>query len=255
MLNCFGQFLRRAASTVAAAASLLVATSSRAAEPYQYAVDVTAAVQTAPPQVRVNWTQDANATGYTVARKTPTATSWTVLTSLPGTANGYTDGNVTLGGSFEYRVVKSSSLGLTAYGYVLAGVDAPLVEDRGKLILVVDLTHAAALSSELARLQQDLAGDGWTVIRKDVSRSATPPSVKSVIKSEYDADRANVKAVFLFGHVPVPRSGNMKPDGHPDHVGAWAADAYYADMDGTWTDSTVNNTSGERADNHNVPGD
>lgn len=93
------------------------------------------------------------------------------------------------------------------------------------------------------------------MIRKDVSRSATVASVKNVIKTEYDADKANVKAVFLFGHVPVPRSGNINPDGHGNHVGAWAADTYYGDMDGVWTDTTVRNTSAERADNHNVPGD
>ncbi|HEY6228327.1 MAG TPA: hypothetical protein VI282_14490, partial [Verrucomicrobiae bacterium] len=43
--------------------------------------------------------------------------------------------------------------------------------------------------------------------------------------------------------------------GHPNHIGAWAADTYYADMDGTWTDSSVNDTSAERADNYNTPGD
>jgi hypothetical protein len=255
MLSPFSQFVRRAISAAAVVVSLFAANSSLAVEPYQYAVDLSSSVQAAPPQIRLNWSQDLNANGYTIARKAPGATSWTALTSLPATANGYTDGNVTLGSAFEYRVVKNTKLGFTAYGYALAGVDAPIVEDRGKLILVVDLTHAAALAPELTRLQQDLTGDGWTVIRKDVSRTATPPSVKSIIKTEYDADKANVKAVFLFGHVPVPRSGNMNPDGHDNHEGAWAADAYYADMDGAWTDSSVNNTSAERADNHNVPGD
>src|SRR5437762_840004 len=115
--------------------------------------------------------------------------------------------------------------------------------------------QTAPLATELTRLQQDLTGDGWTVIRKDVSRTATVASVKSLIKAEYDADRANVKAVFLFGHVPVPRSGDINPDGHDNHKGAWAADTYYADMDGAWTDSTVNDTSAERADNYNTPGD
>ena len=90
----------------------------------------------------------------------------------------------------------------------------PLVENRGKLVLVVDDTVASPLSAELSTLTKDLIGDGWTVLRRDVSRSATPPSVKAVIKAEYNADPTNVKAVFLFGHVPVPYSGNIVPDGH-----------------------------------------
>ena len=62
-------------------------------------------------------------------------------------------------------------------------------------------------------------------------------------------------SLFLLGHVPVPYSGNINPDGHPDHQGAWPADGYYADMDGTWTDISVNNTVATGTRNDNVPGD
>ncbi len=256
MLDLFGVQLRRAFCAVALLFCLCGVESTRAQlTPRQYAVEVSAAIQTAPPQVSLQWPLDANATSYTLSRKLLTATSWTTLTTLAANSTGYTDGNVAVGGAYEYRVKKATTLGITAYGYISAGVDAPLVESRGKLILVVDNTQAAPLATELARLQQDLTGDGWTVIRKDVSRTATVASVKSLIKAEYDADRINVKAVFLFGHVPVPRSGDINPDGHDNHKGAWAADTYYADMDGTWTDSTVNDTSAERSDNYNTPGD
>jgi hypothetical protein len=34
-----------------------------------------------------------------------------------------------------------------------------------------------------------------------------------------------------------------------------AADVYYADLDGTWTDASVNNTSASSPRNHNVRGD
>src|SRR5690606_19757782 len=106
-------------------------------------------------------------------------------------------------------------------------------------------------------------GDGWLVARSEVSRTGTVPAVKAVIKSRYDESPGNTKAVFLLGHVPVPYSGNVCPDGHgepdpaPHHRGAWPADAYYGDMDGVWTDSTVDhaeaNVDGTR--NDNVPGD
>ena len=94
---------------------------------------------------------------------------------------------------------------------------------------------------ELSRLEQDLAGDGWTVLRHDVPRTAVNPantnssvwaaragelaSLKALIKADYNADPSNVKAVFLFGHLPVPYSGNLNPDGHPQHQGAWPAAA------------------------------
>jgi hypothetical protein len=120
----------------------------------------------------------------------------------------------------------------------------------------VDSTYAGELATQLARLQQDLIGDGWTVIRLDVNRSDTPVNIKNLIKARYAADPANVNTVFLFGHVPVPYSGDIVPDGHsPDHRGAWPCDGYYGDMDGAWTDFSVNDSSSEYARNYNVPGD
>ena len=47
---------------------------------------------------------------------------------------------------------------------ICAGINVPLTEERGKLLLIVDKTYALNLASELALLQQDLSGDGWTVI-------------------------------------------------------------------------------------------
>src|SRR6185503_3639869 len=70
----------------------------------------------------------------------------------------------------------------------------------------------------------------------------------NLIKADYSADPANVKSVFLFGHVPVPYSGQLNPDGHADHVGAWPADVYYGDIDGNWTDNSVNFTQSINTD-------
>src|SRR5262249_32625371 len=102
----------------------------------------------------------------------------------------------------------------------------------------------------------DLTGDGWQVTRFDVSRKDTPASVKQKIKARYELDPANVKAVFLFGHVPVAYSGDIVPDGHaPDHQGAWPCDGFYGDMDGTWTDNLVNDKTATESRNRNIPGD
>jgi hypothetical protein len=60
---------------------------------------------------------------------------------------------------------------------------------------------------------------------------------------------------YVLGHVPVPYSGNIAPDGHSGHIGAWPADGYYGEMNGAWTDTTVNNTTADRTQNDNIPGD
>ncbi|MBV8882013.1 MAG: hypothetical protein JO332_18805, partial [Planctomycetaceae bacterium] len=135
------------------------------------------------------------------------------------------------------------------------GIDVPLRDQRGKVVLVVDSAQAEPLVEPLRRLERDLAGDGWVVVRLDVDPKATPPAVKARIREVYEADRDAVRAVFLFGHVPVPYSGDLNPDGHPDHKGAWPADAYYGDMDGEWTDATVDSPKASRAENKNVKED
>ncbi len=228
---------------------------------WDYSVQLSATVQTSPATITLTWPQDTNGTpaSYVVSRKAPGASAWGAGVTLAGNATSYTDTSVATGNAYEYRVVKNAS-GYTGYGYIEAGLAAPLVDQRGKVVLLVDATMATPLATELTRLEEDLAGDGWTVLRHDVTRNATPPAIKAIVKADYDADPANVKSVFLFGHVPVPYSGALNPDGHPEHLGAWPADVYYGDMDGAWTDTTVDVTStgqdaadGARLSNH--PGD
>ena len=135
----------------------------------------------------------------------------------------------------------------TALGYITAGYNLPMVENRGKLLLLVDATMEVPLGPEIAQLKRDLTGDGWTVqvisaARRDSLTDVTAAAdTKALIKAAYDADPANVKQVYILGHVPVPYAGNSAWDGHGNHSGAWSADGFYGDMDGTWTDSTVNN--------------
>jgi len=224
---------------------------------WEFSVQASANVQTAPASITLSWPQDQYMlpNSYTVYRKDPNAASWGSGVALPGTATSYVDNHVVVGTAYEYQIVKVTSQ-YTGYGYLYAGINVPMVDNRGKLLLVVDSTYARDLTNELAQLRQDLVGDGWMVIRLDVSRNDSVASVKDKIKAQYSADPANVKSVFLFGHVPVPYSGDIVPDGHvPNHQGAWPCDGYYGDMDGTWTDSSVNDTGADDARNHNVPGD
>lgn len=248
-------FLQLRTALAIACGSLWVATSFVMAQtPADYAVRLSATVVTNPPQITLSWPADPRATGYTLYRKTLAATSWGSPVTLATNATNYADPNVAVGSTYEYQITKTAT-NFKGFGYICAGIEAPLVESRGKVVLVVDSTHAGTLALELARLQQDLVGDGWTVLRHDVAPTSSVPSVKALIATDYNADRGNVKAVFLLGHVPVPYSGNINPDGHSDHKGAWPADVFYGEMNGTWTDSTVSNVVASGTRNDNVPGD
>jgi len=216
-------------------------------------VMASARVQESPPKIILSWPTLSDSTQIEISRKARDATSWgSVRATLSGWATTYEDRGVSTGSAYEYKIRK---VGTTdAYGYVYAGIQVPLVDERGKIVLVVDDTYAADLAAELGQLERDLAGDGWTVLRHDVDRSESVTNVKALVKAEYDADPTGVKAVYLFGHVPVAYSGQIAPDGHTTHVGAWPADVYYGDMNGVWTDTTKNWT--DNADHlDNVPGD
>ncbi len=222
----------------------------------QRAVRVTATVSVSPPSITLAWPADATATGYTVAKRILGAPTWGTAQTVPGgaAATGYSDSLVVPGTRYEYRVDKNGSpFGI---GIVASGIESPAIHDRGKLLLVVDATKAAGLGSRLDRLIRDLTGDGWRVVRIDVLPTQTAASVKALLAAERAADPANVRAVFLLGRVPVPYSGQIAPDGHvPDDLGAWAADVYYGEFDGPWTDTSVNVTGASRIENRNIPGD
>lgn len=219
-------------------------------------VEVSASVQANPPRITLNWLANAGATQYQVNRKLKTGTSWgAVIGSFDGTATQFIDSTVNAGVSYEYRITRQAA-NYTGFGYINAGIEVPAVHSRGILILVVDETMVDSLATEIERFKVDLVGDGWSVVQHNVSRTATVPSVKALIVGTYNLDKPNTKAVFLLGRVPVPYSGRLYPDGHPDHEGAWPADVYYADMNGTWTDNTVSVAiEGSQARHHNRPED
>ena len=222
--------------------------------PRKYAVQISAVVQEAPPRILLRWPDEGDANRYRISRRALNG-DWQELATLGGAEISFPDSHVTPGKTYEYQIVKETSGKYTGYGYIRAGIRAPMVEQRGKLILLVETSIAGAIEAELQQLELDLTGDGWEVIRRSVLTADSPQSVKELIKAIFESDPGNVKALFLLGHIPVPYSGNFFPDGHENHQGAWPADVYYADVDGEWTDSTVDNSRAERQANRNVPGD
>lgn len=239
-----------------------------------------AVVTTSPAALRLEWDYVnfyGSPTVRTIYRRAKGDTPWgTPLATLTAAENTliYSDTTVSAGVAYEYKLetLLNGSTTPTSTGYVSGGINLPAPDSRGKLLLLVDNSHAAALAPELTQLQQDLAGDGWTVLRTDLARSVVEPAtaytaqvgtdrlaevsaVKNVIITAYNADPTNVKAVYIVGHLATPYSGYTGPDGHSDHYGAWPADTYYADINGTWTDTSINTISAADPRNRNVPGD
>jgi hypothetical protein len=244
--------------------------SGKALDPmWIFTVQVTATVQTDPPRITLNWpSEQGNAPGqfaassYTIFRKAKTDPVWGApIAALPGSTTSYTDENVSVGATYEYQIIKEATayggFNYTGSGYIFTGIQADLTENRGTVILVVETNAIASLSSEIARLQTDLIGDGWQVISHGVSISDTPAFVRSLIVSDYNADPAHTRAVFLFGHVPILQSGNLNYDGHGARP--MPADAYYGDVDGDWSslpDALPSDVELEvgRVDFFNMPG-
>jgi len=214
--------------------SLSPTAQAQAVEPQEYVLMLSAQVSPSPAKIRLEWPRKPTAaSSYTVHRKSKEASSWgTPLATLNGSATFYEDTGVVVGQAYEYRVASGNYT-----GYLLAGIQVPAVEFRGKLVLLVEAEQAAALSVELESFQKSLVGDGWTVVRHEVSRNATPQSAQALVRAEYNAEPNHVKAVFLLGHIPVLKSGNIAPDAHADHRGPWPADAYYGTMDASWQNS------------------
>ncbi len=219
------------------------------------AVQLSAVVQNNPPQIALNWIGNATTTQYQIYRKLKDDTSWgALLATVNGTTNQYIDNSVSTGTNYEYRVTRNGA-GYTGYGYINTGIEVPEIEHRGKLILIIDSSFIVSLASEITRFINDVEGDGWEVIRHNVLRTGSVTHVKDLIVNDYAIDSSKIKAVFLFGHIPVPYSGNINPDGHGDHLGAWPADVYYGDVDGVWTDVSVTSTNASPARTKNIPGD
>ena len=141
------------------------------------------------------------------------------------------------------------------YGYILAGIRAPAIEYKGQILLLVEEAINATLSEELNRLEFDLVREGWQPQRLTVNINQSATQIREQIQNIYNTF-PDLNTLFIIGHVPVPYSGNMYPDTHSEnHQGAWSADAYYGELDGEWTDETVNITTAFFERNHNIPGD
>jgi glucose/arabinose dehydrogenase len=235
--------------------------------PSDFVIPVKVNTSLAPVSITLQWPANADATSYTIKRKDVSDNAFkedfisiASITTDVRNATSYTDDNIQAGQLYEYELsgTFSPSLPVTRSVYVCAGINAPAVHKRGSLLLLCDSNIVSNISSGLNRLYEDLVGDGWRVIRTDVTGSSNPADaiwVKSKIQNIYSSV-PDLKQILIVGHVPVPYSGNFGPDGHTNHIGAWPADGYYGAMVGNWTDIiTSTSVASTRQENKNIPGD
>lgn len=219
-------------------------------------INVKVVTQTAPAKITLLWNPKTTATGYTISRKLRDEVSWTLLATNTSNADTtYADNAINLSTGYEYKV---STVGgsVEALGYVYAAIKLPPQHTIGRLLVLIDSAYINYCAVEIKQYLEDIIKEGWRVSVKYISRTASVLDVKQNVKNMYLQDAANTKGLFLIGHIPVPYSGAINPDGHPEHYGAWPTDWYYADTSSTsWTDANVNISNAGRPENNNVPGD
>ncbi len=243
-------------TTVIFAISMFITALAFGEDPSEKVIQVTTSVSENPLAISFSWNQIPGHFDILIFRKNKNSDSWgNAIATLPVSALSFTDNEVTPGVNYEYAIKAKYYIPIETY--INAGIRCKETEYRGKLILLVDSTFTCDLQNELRRYESDLIGDGWEVLRKDIDRNASVNYVKSIIRDFHNSDPENVNSVFLFGHIPVPYSGNKAYDGHTvEHDGAWPADMYYGDLnEKLWSDNYVNCTTTARSENCNVPGD
>ena len=222
---------------------------------YDNAVLSEASVNENDTVITIKWQSSLGATQYNLYRKLYGGLSWgSPIANLGPLDLFYGDSNVVANQLYEYRIMRIGSTG-TAYGYLVSGINTQIPYNKGTMILIIDDYFLPDLQNEISELILDIEADGWFVQQQLVNRNNSVSQVKSIIQGIYNSDPIATNGLFLLGHVPVPYSGDINPDGHPDHLGAWPADVYYADIDGTWNDVSVNDASASDPRQHNIPGD
>lgn len=203
--------------------------------------------------LRFSWPAQTGHSDFLVVRKARTSATWVPQDTLLAADTSWAIA-VAPGLAYEYQITRrGGALSATFLGY--AGVDYTAPVNRGGLVVVADSTYALPLATQFDTLRADLAADGWRVHWLWATRTQPTSTIRDEI-IDLKAHHPDIRGVYLVGHVPVPYSGNIAPDGHsPDHQGAWPADVYYGELDAAWPDLTVNAPTATRPENQNVPGD
>ena len=222
---------------------------------------VSATVETNPPAIRLS-TYNYTHRPVPIRRREAEETQWQTL--APRFSNSVfvdQDSKLRLDQSYDYQVQNKT---------IRVPILKRPVRRWGKVLVLVDETVRSRIQSELDQFLRDLAGDGWEVRVASAPRHPDRAWSSSPIDPEYQrrlrrvrsliqSEKQGLRAIILLGHVVIPFTGAGAEDGHPEHFGAWPADAYYGDLDTEWPDQKIDTAriririrSGMRK---NVPGD
>ncbi len=220
------------------------------------------------PSITLEWDAASFSGNYDIYRRESIhEEDWgNEIVTLPSTATSFVDTDVVVGESYEYRISKYSGASTLALGYIEGGLKKEAIHFSGNILILIDSAYHGVLDDEVEQLHVDMINEGWHVKSAYISRNITPNNVKDTIAWYDAAFSLKLNTILLLGHIPVPYSGDFSrfsgyypPDGHAEgagnHTGAWPADVYYADRDGSWTDNSVTRTSGNQSRHHNIPGD
>src|SRR4051794_25146270 len=143
------------------------------------AVEASVQIQESPPVIKLVWAQpELPAARYRISKRTG-SDAWAEVAVVDGSATSWTDSNVSTGQRYEYRIIKETNDGYLGHSYLMAGIRAPVLEDTGKVLLVVRDNIASAAGGELEQFRQDLIREGWEVARQDVSEGMSPPQIRA----------------------------------------------------------------------------
>jgi hypothetical protein len=228
--------------------------------PRDFCMEVHAGPHPSDTGMVFTWPPRDSVVNILVQRKPRGTGNWVPLDTLGPAELTWTDSTVLPGQAFEYwfrlnQEPNANGNNALKRSFLYAGHQRHPWPVQRRVLLLLDSTYLAPLATEIDRLEADLRAEGWRTSRLAVGRLQSPSQVRNQIIDLYNST-GDLAGVFIVGHVPVPYSGNYGPDAHFDHQGAWPADAYYGEMNGTnWTDATVNTTVASRPENHNLPGD
>ncbi len=202
-------------------------------------------------KLTLSWLPKEGVDGYNLRYRTDLKDNWT--TEVVGLVDTFYRFEQIWEGSVE--VLVETNGGDFANTYLVAANEYFLADEEEKMLLLVTDSIYDALPDLIEKyrliLQKELISTEIIVV--DGSNGSVT-QIKDEIVSRYNSKP--FEYILILGHVAVPYSGNTAIDGHtPDHMGAWVADGYYGEVDGTWTDETINNVDASREANQNVPGD
>lgn len=238
---------------------------------------VEAGAAVSPPRVVIKLLDaDQNRSAPTSISRRPlygSGSEWRLVAAgLPPGTKEWIDIDVRAGDVWEYQVKRKGAWQYQGRSYDATGytVGALLMDNtgyQGRLILLVADNIKTGLAEQYHTLKKDLTGEGWFVHELVVPRAdgwdtgASVRGIRQQVTRIYQQAPAGdkPKLLFILGHVSMPRSGSLPlpaADGHDENRGARGCDAYYADVDGIYTDTNTFNPGGFQTDlAANIPND